>query len=431
MVKTLKPTYAIHSIKISEAFKSETVTREIKTPKALGEAHPFDFKVTEAIYKTFGLITGVVDKYVDFTIGPGYYVTSKSKKAETIINQFHQDTNFDNILRDWFKQGLIKGNSPLELGMTGKKIDGLKVLNANYVYIKRDDEGQIKLYRQYIGQVDQYKSANKDGVEFKPNEIAYLTFNRTGDSPYGLGIIYQVLNTINDMLGAQKDMHTLSKRKANSPLHIKVGSLEHDIMPTGPDITAIGTKLEYMENRQEWATGPEIEMKVIDFGNLSDKFQSILDYDMKVLLYSLQVPEVLMGSGSIPEGLAAVQMDAFMRRIQSYQSEIEKVIETQIYKPLLESQGIQEHVEFEWGQPSKTETNEKITKITELLKVMSITPEFHNQLELQLAELMGIDPKDIETAQEEKDAELDTPQPTVPGQSRESVYEYYEGELIH
>ena len=53
--------------------------------------------------------------------------------------------------------------------------------------------------------------------------------------------------------------------------------------------------------------------------------------------------------------------------VKSKQAEIEKIIEGQIYKRVLQAQDIDEHVEFEWGQPSDAEKMQRITKLTELL----------------------------------------------------------------
>ena len=51
---------------VTEKFKGEIVKETIKFPEELGEEHPFDYLITEGLYKKFGLVTGVIDKYIDF-----------------------------------------------------------------------------------------------------------------------------------------------------------------------------------------------------------------------------------------------------------------------------------------------------------------------------------------------------------------------------
>ncbi len=453
-IKTLKNKYNMFvdynkGNLLTEQFKSETPINNVKFPEELGEEHPFDFKILEGVYKHFGLATGVVDKYVDFIVGPGFYVKSKNEKAKQIIEDFMHDVNFDTVLRAWTKQALVKGTSPLELGMEGKNIDGLKTLNADYVYVKRNNKGEVELFNQYTGAFNRNGTfAKTKKIEFKPKQIAFLVFNQMGDSPYGCGILSPTLNIINNLLKAEKDMHTLIGRKANSPLHIILGNADKDDIPSDEEVTNFGQKLEYMTNKQEWCTGPNVKMEVVDFGNLSEKFATVIEHDVKSFLRAVQVPEVLIGEGSIPEGLAGVQMDAFMRRVQSFQAEIEKIVELQIFNVVLSANGIQADVEFEWGHPSDAEKNDKIMKITTLLQNAMLNSKLRNELELQLAELMGIDADLIIDSQEERDNEEKRSQPLVPGQQKEpaqdsskppakkekeSLYskEWYIGELVH
>lgn len=408
---------------VKEEFKSEVPIQKTKFPIELGEPHPFDFKELEMLYQKFGLATGVIDKYVDFIVGPGFYIKTDSPQAEAILYNFMHDVNFDTILRQWVKQALIKGTSPMELGLKGKTIDGLKVINANNFYIQRDKKGNILGYSQYTGGFNNqgsYDRASK--IDFKPDTIAFLTFNQVGDCPYGIGILQPALNIINNILKSEKDMHVLMSRKANSPLHIKLGNMDKDDIPNDSEITNFGQKLEYMTNKQEWCTGPNVEMKVVEFGNLADKFAGVLDHDMQMALYTFQIPEVLMGKGSIPEGLAGVQMDAFMRRVQSFQAEIEKIIETQIFDRILLNNNLMVDVEFEWGQPSNAEKNEKIRVLTSLLSLPMLSSAMYKELESQLALLLGIDPEKLDTPEEQRDKEEEEPQPKIPKEKTKSGF---------
>jgi len=141
-----------------------------------------------------------------------------------------------------------------------------------------------------------------------------------------------------------------------------------------------------------------------------------------------------MGKGNVPEGLAKVQMDAFERRIQSLQAEAEKIIEQQIFRRILQSNGFDVHVEFEWGQPSNTEKNERIAKLTEILKLPTLSFVLSSEIQKDLAKQLGYEEtifdaidaesdernKEREQAaqQKEREREEEEPQPRVPGQNR-------------
>jgi SPP1 gp7 family putative phage head morphogenesis protein len=401
-------------------FKGEVEQDEKKFPVSLGEEHPFDFAVPEGVFKKFGMVTGVVDKYVDFVVGPGFYVKSDDERAKKIIEDFMQEVNFDTLLRAWVKEGLVKGNGFMEIG--GGKDDiprGLKVLNANYIYVKRDKYGVVERYNQYTGAFKRFDQ--RKVVPFEIYQIAHIGFNKIGDGAYGLGIVYPALSSINYILQSEKDMHMIMNRKANSPYHIKMGGVVGGkyYKPNPADVSKMGKDLEWLNNKHEWTTDGLTDIKVLDFGNIGDKFDSVLRYDMDMLIYTFQVPAVLLGMANIPEGLAQVQMDAFQRRIQSLQAEIEKVVEENIFKRILLANGLDVHVEFEWGQPSDTEKNARLTMLTELMKLPTASQSFLKLVERDAVQLLGYDEDEYEvmSGEEERRREEERQMPIVPGQN--------------
>jgi len=303
-----KPTISINEDLqnlITEAMKGEVENKKIKFPTELGEEHPFDFKILEGLYKKFGFFTAVVDKYVDYVVGPGFYAKCKDERMQKIIDDFMTDINFDTQLRAWTKEALIKGNGFLELGGDKEKgISGMKILSANYMYVDRDDKGKVLGFNQYTGAFKKFDS--KKVVNFKPSQIAHVAFNLVGNDAYGMGIGYSALQSINFMLQQNKDMHQIMDRKANSPLHAKLGKVDGNvkIIPKPADVTAFGKDMETMSNKTNWATDPLVELSVVDFGNIGDKFSTSLEFDLNMLIYIFQIPAVLLGMANIAEGLA-------------------------------------------------------------------------------------------------------------------------------
>jgi len=421
-------------VDLKEQFKGEVEQNKVKFPVELGEEHPFDFMIMEKLYKQFGFFTAVVDKYVDFVVGPGFYVTCDDERSKKIIDSFMTDVNFDTILRAWTKEALMKGNGFLEIGGNKKDgVKGLKLLNANYMYVVRDNKGKIKSYNQYKGA---FKKFDKQKViPFKdPDNIAHVPFNVVGDCAYGIGIGYSALQLIDNLLGMNRDMHYIAERKANSPLHAKLGKVDGNtkIIPKPSDVDAFGKKMEIMSKKTNWATDPLVDLSVVDFGKVGDKFESILKNDMELLLYSFQIPAVIMGMSNINEGIAKVQMEAFQRRIMSIQAELEKIIEQKIFKRILNANGFNKkkdgtdvHVEFEWGTPSVMEVEARMGLIAEMMKSPTISGAMNIMLENEMANLLKFDQDEwekLKLEQEQKEEEerkrLEAqPQPIVPGQN--------------
>jgi|GEM_PF-1580621 len=438
------------TVDFTEQFKGEVRNVNKTTPEDLGEEHLFDFSMMDKLYMTFGMATATIDKYVDYIVGPGIYLKvaeedKLAQKAKIILEDWMKDINFDTLLRQWTKEALKKGSGFMELG--DEEILKAKILNATYMYIKRDEFGEVQEYNQYVGGFKRFDK--KQVTHFKPNEVAHIAFNIVGDYPYGIGILYPTLKTTESLVFNEAQLSMLLKRKANSPIHAKLGDKEKGIIPTAAALSAFGKKMEWLNNKHEWATGPNVDMKVLEFVGVGDKFNSILDYQQNMYFYTTQIPEVLMGKGNIPEGLAKVQMKAFMMRIQSFQEEIEKVVEQQIFKRILNVQGIDAHVELEWGLPDEEASNEKLDRVSNLMKTPTTTKAFYTLLEAEAVKLLGLDedkyeqllliePEPVEEPVEDKkeltdkekqkiadekerDKEETTSLPLIPGEQRQAI----------
>jgi len=184
-------------------------------------------------------------------------------------------------------------------------------------------------------------------------------------------------------------LHKLINRKAGAPIHVKIGQPGEAVQKE--DIDAMADKLKFMNNRTEWPTDGSVDMKVIDFGDVGKNLTDTLEHDVQMLLYGIQIPSVLMGTGNIPEGLAKVQLEAFQRKVRSIQEQIESIIEEKIFKQLLNANGLDGSVDFTWNLPGEEEINQRIEKVTKLLESFTISENMRRQLELELARLLNFD----------------------------------------
>lgn len=411
--------YSSDTKSLIESGKSQVINSDI------GEAHPFDYTIATDLCKKHAFTAGIIERIVNAVWGPGFFTKSDDKRAKDIIDNWNHDVNFKLVGRDWLKQALRKGFSPIELGGKDKGVpQGIKLMNSNRVFIKRDDKGNIVSYNQVKpkGKL----SAGKDNfITFEPSQIVPLHINKYDDEAYGVGLIYPLLNSINNIIAAEQDMHKLLKRKANQPMWAKLGTSPEDA-PTVEAVDDFAAKMQYMNNTTEWATDYSVDIKVLDFGDIGKKFETILNHDADMIFFGSGVPEVIMGRGNIPEGLANTQDEVFDRFITSVQMEIEPVID-ELYDRILLANGLSGvKVTFEWGVPTESQMNAQIAQITALISNPMISPAFHFELEKKLAKLMDISEKSVTPPSEEKKFEAREPQPKVPGKSQD---EFFEGEL--
>jgi len=384
-----KPTgkhgYISSKNEIKETFKGEVNDTQINFPKSLGAVHPFSFEAMESVYKTIGVINGGINKITDSVVGDFSY-TTKSKESDQIIANFIKNTNFTSVLREWIREGFSKGNGFLELDLEGK---GIQVLNANTMYVVRDDKGNVTGYNQWIGDLKRYKKNKKEVNNFKPRQIAHLRINKIAGEPYGIGIIYPNERTIENMVLNEQDLQKLISRKAGAPIHAAVG-IEGQAV-NNEYVDAFKDSLQVMNNRTEWVTDSNVKMNVIDFGQIGKNLTDVLDHDMLLVAFGMEIPIVLFGGGNIPEGLAKAQSEIFQRKMAVIQEEIESIIEEHIFKPLLEEHGSNEEVDFTWNLPGEEEINNRIDRLTKLIESMNTSEPLRRMAELEIAKLLDME----------------------------------------
>lgn len=397
-----KPIFLSEQFKTKLATEDSTFNSKSTFKEKVGEEHPFDYKVVEGVAKKFGLVSAIIDKISDYTIGPELKIDSENDKLVDVLDKWMKKTRFKAFLRPWFKEALLKGPGYLEIaGLLDFDLDDMvKVIPSDTVFAKRDEFGEIEAYNQFIGN-NLNKVNEADIISLNKEEIIQLDINKIGNSAYGMGIVFSALGIINDFLSAQKAMHKIMMRKANNPIHVKMGNIEHDIIPDQADVDGFGQKLQFMNECTEWVTDDTVEMTVLDFGNIGEKFQDILANDYKLLSYSFQVPEVVLGStqggGLGSSGQSDTQMDAFERNIQSYQEQIAFTIMSKIFDIVLVNNGIiNGDYKIVWGQQSQTDKNELLAVYQQLLAVQNLSAGMRMEIERKIAVLDDINFDEID-----------------------------------
>ena len=440
MPKSVKGYLAGSRADIKEEFKGEVFDKEVKFPKLLGAEHPFDFKSAENVYKKVSIISGAVNKYTDHIVGD-FSVKVKNHNSQAIINDFTRTTDFSTVMREWIREAIIKGNGFMELDLKNSKI---RVLNANNIYIRRNKKGKLLGYNQFTADMKRFTRDSSALTPFEPNQIAHLPINRIAGDAYGLGKVWPNEHAVEDLVLHLQDHTKIIARKAGAPYHIKVGVPGERVNPAA--IEAVKSKLLFMNNKTEWVTDANVDIMAIDFKDLGKNLTESIKQDIFMILAGMEVPEVLLGSGQLNEGIAKVQLEGWQRKTSSMQEQIESILEEQVFRPLLRAHvrsdpnagnrdkdavGLDETVEFIWNLPGEEEINNRIMKITELLKLMVLSPEMRAALELELAKVLDlqdldnilVDPSKAREEQDTRDGENrerereenEIEQPEVPG----------------
>ena len=412
---------------LKQAFSGEVTDKEETFPKGLGAEHPFDFDMTEKTYKQVGLVNGAVNAYTDAIMGD-FNVLAVDPNVQTILDSFIEDSNFTTALRAWVNEGIYKGNGFMELDLKESKI---RVMNANSMYVRRNKKGKVLGYNQFKGKSSTFTGKDdKKVIPFSADQIAHLLLNKIPNDAYGIGYLWPSMVSVNNYAGAEMDNHKLLSRKAGAPLHVAVGVEGEAVDPTAID--EFKDSLQYMNNRTEWVTDANTKMSTIDFSGIGDNLFDLSNHDIEQVAYGMGIPLVMLGKANVPEGLAKAQKEKFNKTIGSIRTIIENVVEERIFRVLLREQGLDAKIEFKWDLPTTEDTNNKIQRLTELVKNPFIAPELKAAIELDLAETLGYeeamdildDPKEARKQAEEEEAKEDAirkeeeeeiKQPEVPG----------------
>ena len=430
MVKKQKGYIAVSKLDkskfILESYKGEVVDEEVKFPKDLGSKHPFGFEDAEKVYKSVGLISGIVKKITDSIVGD-FQLKVKDENTQALLESFIKETNFTIILRPWITEAIYKGNGFIELDFS-EKIPRLRVLNANNMYVRRNKKGKVLSYNQYVGNMKKYTPTSSKLITFTPSQIAHLKINEIPDDAYGWGILMPNERVIENIVKGEQDIHEIMSRKAGAPIHVKIGQPGESV--NSEDVDDMSEKLKYLTNRTEWVTDGNIDMSVLNFSDLGKNLTETLNYDYHLLIAGMEVPEVLLGSGQLNEGIARVQLEAFQRKIQSYRENIQAVIEERILRPYLISNSLDEDIEFIWNLPGEEEKNKRVEQIKGLLTA-PLSENMKRELQLELARILefndlidllekpekGIDEEEREINKQLKSQPLE--QETMPDKEKE------------
>lgn len=398
---------------VSESVKTEDVSQDKDSManrmndlfrEKVGEPHPFDYTLIDSVIQKVGYANAVVDKYTDNIVGKGIFFSSEDEDLVQFFNDYVKKSKLKLAIRPAVKEAIAKGVGYIETGDISKDLDKqvTKFVCSNNMFIKKDKIGNIVQYTQYLGD-SKSQVSDKDIIPLTPNQMVHFTINKIGTSAYGNGILYSALSAFDNFALTQKASHTLVERKANSPLHVKIGNEEKEDYPSQTDITAFAQQLVWLRNNQEFVTGPNVELKVIDFGNLGDKFEAMFDNDYKLLSYSLQVPEIFMGADRGYSGSSEIQESSFERNCQAKQEEIIVELKSKIFD-VLASLINKPDVEYEVKFDTQTDSQKakQIAQYQQLLATMGTSPGMKKELERKIADMLGID---YEVVEEENEAE--------------------------
>ena len=379
------------TVDLTEAYSKALLPgfRKFKMTKEIGEEHPYDFQVYENAYLLIPMIKGAIDTHVNYVMRGSLQFVSDNESGRTIVEKCFKLSSFDLKLRRILRDVLIYGNSFVEITwVSGKPF--LKTLDPKFVFVKRDDYGEVIGYTQYDG-------VHK--IDFTPDEVIHFAVDKVGDSAYGVSLLRPIVGNekvsmLFQKLGLEEAIKIILSRKANAPYHVKIGS---DLNPaSSSDISDFASDLTVLKNRTEWVTSHLVDINVVGLGDKFINFVPFLEHYEANFIYALKIPHVMLGRANVPEGLAQAQMENLASHTKAVQSALEEVVVNKIIIPLLEFHGLHpkendlDWVEIQWNASSEDEAKEDLANLVQALNVGTLSPGLRTALERKYAEVLGL-----------------------------------------
>lgn len=389
------PSFAIKSFKGSEEITERLKIKEEKalvaTPgfnRVQGE-QPEGLDTMLGVYLSDTQVKGAIDKTVDFATQSGYRLIIEDEAAHEFWEQWDDEINFNLYRRMNLRSSLIYGTSFTEPVWEGGVIKRLKPLDSRTMRIYFDEYMRVEKYSQDLsGGRKQF---------FTTDELCHFSPDPMPGSAWGVSLIRPLMaskknNLEETKLNMIRDLGIMMRRKATAPLHVKIGDIATNVLPSDAEIQDVLADLQYMDSRTEFATGPYHDMKMLDFGGREMDFAKYIGVMENQITYGIRVPQVLQGLGSIPEGLASVQMQDFMNSIKAKHAAEEAFFEKYFFVPMFRNLGFKERPQYEALLPDEEEKQKQIALYQTLLSIgVQITPETRLAIENKLRALLEIE----------------------------------------
>lgn len=275
------------------------------------------------IYNRGGPVSEAVDIYALTALSNGYRLEGSPADIEYtqgILDSF----DFETILYDGVIRSLVIGDSFQEIQRN-------KAGGVYTVHLRSSERFKIETDPS-LGGVLRYlflEDANADKwVPLEPEDIVHLALYPDPPSPYGRSLIGRAIDDIMRDATTADGTAAAIRRHGYPKYHISVGQSGEDV----PESVIDEIELEFrnLTSRNDFATGPDIEIRTIDAGGLPGA-EAYVTISMQRLAASLGVPEEMLGLGrGSTEATANVRLRVFYDKVAAIQRRVGRAYSLQL-----------------------------------------------------------------------------------------------------
>ena len=305
-------------------FRRSVNSEQQDTP---GTRYFIDWAKWFGYYKNIPELQAVINKKAIWTLGKGYEADKKTTSQLDKIRGFGKDT-FNDIMYNLILQYTIGGDSFAEIVKNKRgELINLKPISPASMSILTTNRGIVEKYIQTTTY-----GRKKQTLEFEPESIFHLAWNRLGDEPHGRSTIEKLEWIIETKNEAQKDLRIVFHRYVK-PLMVAQADTDNP-----EEIAALKIKLdkatELMENMIIPKGSMELERFSIPQYSTLDPLPWI-HYLQQMFILAEGVPEVILGYGrDTTEASSKILYLAYQQNIEHNQRFLEAQTKAQLNKDI-------------------------------------------------------------------------------------------------
>ena len=357
--------------RLAEAFKRKPkAATATPQPPTLVEWPEIPLKDAVRLYMNDPTCKACVDMLASQTVGMGFYTTYNSEyyrgeKAKDTVDSFCEQVGLDQLLLDGARMLIACGNE-FWLKITPKRLEGLRRIPVEAVQKVELQplSDELKVPYAVAGYTLNYAYG---GAKLKPESVIHFRINTPAGSAYGIGVLQVLLSRLT-LYGETRQSIAEVKAKIESIMpRIFEKYAGPDVLAILPDATEedVQTFQRIIKSRPPegaWLfwQGKTGDIKPIQMDPRA-RFEYYIDHILNQFILGLETPlPRLFTSPGFTEASANVARElgeAIIRPIQRY---IKRVVEREIFKPVLEQAGFdaeKAQVRLNWGAPKLPEIN--------------------------------------------------------------------------
>lgn len=191
---------------------------------------------------------------------------------------------------------LVKARVDSIPGINAKPIFGNKKVIGGYyrvdpssIIIERDKSGNVKRYRQGVGEDERY---------FSPNDMIHFYMDRDANNAFGTPRIIAALEDVQLLRKIEGNIVSLIYRFSRPIFHWKIGNAQQGMQATEPEIEEAKRKAENMSYESMVITNEKTEIKAIGAEGTALNAEGYLKYFEERVWTALGVSATQMGRGT-------------------------------------------------------------------------------------------------------------------------------------